>query len=131
MLFTTVNAVATISLFKYNITHFNSVETEQIIVTSILMIYMLMMASFIKKEHPIQFLKKPMFFLQSFSAGLATVPMGFAYTFAPASIILTGKRSLALMWAMLFGSFYFKEKKLLIKISSFILITIGLVFLVL
>ncbi|MDP6387873.1 MAG: hypothetical protein QGG63_01165 [Candidatus Pacebacteria bacterium] len=130
VLFTMVNAVATISLFKYNITHFNSVETEQIIVMSVLMIYMLLMASFIKREHPVQFLKKRSFFVQSFSTGIASVLMSFAYVFAPASIILTGKRSLAVMWAMLFGSFYFKEKKLLIKIAAFILITIGLIFLV-
>lgn len=127
--FTMVNAVATISLFKYNITHFNSVETEQIIVMSVLMIYMLLMASFIKKEHPIQFLKKRAFFMQSVSSGIASVLLSFAYVFAPASIITTGKRSFAVLWAMLSGSFYFKEKKLMTKIAAFILITAGLIFL--
>lgn len=131
VIFTMVNAVATISLFKYNITHFNSVETEQIIVMSVLMIYMLFMASTFAREHPVQFLKKRAFFMQSFSAGIATVLLSFAYTFAAASVITAGKRSLALMWAMLSGSFYFKEKKLLTKIIAFLLITIGLVFLAL
>lgn len=131
VIFTMVNAVATISLFKYNITNFNSVEAEQGLMTSIVMIYMLIMALFVAKENPMQFLKKRVFLVQSFSSGLGSVFLSFAYVFAPASIITTGKRSLAVMWAMLSGSFYFKEKKLLTKIGAFVLITIGLVFLVL
>lgn len=131
VLFTMINAVATISLYKYNITYFNSVETEEIIVTSVLMIYTLLMASLITKESPIKLLTQRAFFTQSFSAGLSSVLLSFSYTFAPASIITTGKRSLAVMWAILSGNFYFKEDRLLIKIISFVLITIGLVFLVL
>jgi len=131
VLFTMVNAVATISLFKYNITYFNSVETEGIIVTSVLMIYTLFMASFVAKEHPLKMLANRAFLAQSLSAGFSSVLLSFAYTFAPASVITTGKRSLAVMWAMLSGNFYFKEKKFLIKAVAFILMTIGLAFLAL
>ncbi|KKS99535.1 MAG: hypothetical protein UV75_C0003G0011 [Candidatus Giovannonibacteria bacterium GW2011_GWA1_43_15] len=40
VIFSAVNAVLTISLFKYDIAHFNSVEAEQSIIYIILMIYL-------------------------------------------------------------------------------------------
>lgn len=129
VMFTAINAVATISLFKYNITHFNSVEAEQGIIRLILIAYFLILAFFVAKENPLKFLKKPIFFIQSFSAGLGSVILSFAYLFAPASIIVTAKRSFSILWTIPSGKIYFHEKKLLIKIISFILIVIGLIFL--
>ncbi len=131
VLFTAINAVATISLFKYNISNFNSVDTEQSIVFLVLMLYFFIMACYVAKENPILFLKKPVFFVQSFVMGISTVIMSFAYLFAPASIITTVKRSSTIIWAIVSGNFYFHEKKLTIKIGAFLLIVVGLIFLVL
>ncbi len=130
IIFTTINAVITLSLFKYNITNFNSVEAEQSIVMSVLIIYFLIMAFFIAKENPIKFLKKPIFIGQSFSEGIGAVLGSFAYLFAPASIITTAKRSLSVLWSIVAGKVYFHEKHLIIKLMAFTLIIGGLVLLV-
>ena len=131
ILFITVNAAATISLYKYDITHFkNSVEAEQGIILLILMAYFFIMALFVARENPVRLLRQPIFFLQSFSMGASTVLVSFAYLFAPASVITTAKRSFAVVWAILSGNIYFHEKQILVKIISFILIAVGLVFLV-
>ena len=51
-------AAATLSLFKYNITKYNSVEAEQGIISVILLIYLFFMARLITKENPLKLLKK-------------------------------------------------------------------------
>ncbi len=129
VLFTAVNSAAAISLYKYDITHFNSVEAEQSIIILILMVYLFIMAVFVAKENPILFLKKPFFILQSIAGGLSPAFLSFAYLFAPASVITTGKRSFSILWSMLSGNMYFHEKNFLIKFSSFTLIVVGLILL--
>lgn len=129
VLFTAVNAVATISLYKYNITHFNSVEVEQGIIHIILLVYFFIMALYVARENPFQFLRKPLFFAQSAGAGIGTVLISFAYLFGAASVITAVKRAGGILFAMLSGNVYFKEKGFLIKVFSLGLIVIGLVFL--
>lgn len=130
VLFTAVNAVATISLFKYNITHFNSVEAESGIVTLILLGYFFIMAKYVAKEKPLHIMRQPIFFLQSFVMGLGSVFISFAYLFAPASVITTAKRSFTILTSIISGNIYFHEKKLIIKIISFVLIVAGILLLV-
>ena len=89
------------------------------------------MAVVVAKENPLQFLRKPIFFIQSATAGIGTVLISFAYLFAAASIITTVKRAAGILWAMLSGNVYFKEKHFLLKLFSLILIVVGLVLLAL
>ena len=131
VIFTAINAVATISLYKYNITHFNSVEVEQIIVHIVLLAYFIFMAIQIAKENPFRFLRNPVFFAQSAAAGVGTVLLSFAYLFGSASVITTIKRAAAIFWAMLSGNRFFKEKGFFIKLLSLVFIVIGLIFLAL
>ena len=131
VVFTAVNAAITISLYKYNITNFNSVEVEQGIIHIILLLYFFVMAMMIAKENPIQFLKKPLFFGQSIAAGVGTVLVSFAYLFGAASVITTAKRAATILWAILSGNIYFEEKHFIIKMVSLALIAIGLAFLIL
>lgn len=128
-LFTAVNAVATISLYKYDISHFNSVEAEQGIVMIILMIYLFAMSYFWERENPLSFFKKPIFAFESLAEGLASAIVSFAYLFAPASIIVAASRSFDVLWGMISGRTYFHEKHFLVKLISFILIVGGLAFL--
>lgn len=125
-LFTAINAVATISLYKYDITHFNSVEAEQGLITLILMFYFFFMASFAAKENPFAFFKKQIFFGQSLSSGIAGIMMSFAYSFAPASIITAVSRSFEIFWAIISGKRYFHEKSTAIKLISMFFVAIGL-----
>lgn len=130
VLFTALNAVATLSLFKYNITHFNSVEAEQMLIYIILMAYFLFTALYFAKENPLRFLFKPIFFTQSVTSGVAGLLESFAYSFAPASIILAAKRAAAVFWSVAAGGIYFKEQHILIKAVCLVLLIAGIILLV-
>lgn len=129
LVFSAVNAVITISLFKYHITHFNSVVGEQLIIYSIVMIYFFIAAHYFAKENPLQFFKKPVFLFQSLSHGLGSGLESFAYSFAPASIILAAKRSSGVLWSMLSGQVYFHEKHLVMKLIAFAVLVVGIILL--
>lgn len=129
VLFTAINSALTISLFKYNISHFNSVEAEQSIMHLILMVYLFTMGLFVAKENSFKAIKKPLLFLQSSFMGLAGVTGSFAFSFAPTSIINTAERSLSILFAAISGNIYFHEKHFLIKIVSLTFIIAGLILL--
>lgn len=130
VLFTAFNSVATISLYKYNITHFNSVAAEQLIMLIILLTCLTFAAFYITKEHPFKMLGKKVFFLQSFAQGVGSLIESFAYSFAAASIIISAKRSSSVFWATLSGGLYFKERHILVKLSMFLLLTAGIVLII-
>jgi len=129
VIFSAVNAVITISLFKYDITHFNSVVAEQLLISLILLISFLSFSLIKAKENPFIFLTKPIFFLQSISVGVGGVIESFGYNFGAASIMTAAKRSSAIFWSILSGKAYFKEKNILFKFLVFSLLLIGLIFL--
>jgi drug/metabolite transporter (DMT)-like permease len=124
-------AVATISLYKFNITHYNSVEVEQTIMGISIMLTLFFVAWIRAKENLFQYLFKPLFFLQSISAGLGSVLINFAYLFGPASLITTAKRSFSILMAIASGNQYFGEKNLRIKLFAFFLISAGILLMVL
>jgi drug/metabolite transporter (DMT)-like permease len=130
LILSAVIAVATLSLYKYDITHFNSVEAEQSILGCILLIFFFCMAAFEYQENPLLFLKRPLFVAQSLAGGLDVLASSFAYFFAPASVILTASRSASVLFAILTGRFYFKEEHFLLRIALFIVILGGLVLLI-
>lgn len=126
VLFTAINAVATLSLFKYNITHFNSIEAEQGLMTLIIMGYFFSMAYFSSKENPFSFFKKRIFLGQSLASGVGGIINSFAYGFAPASIITAASRSFEIFWAIISGKRYFHEKSAATKFISMFVIVAGL-----
>jgi len=119
-------AVGTISLYKYNITNFNSVEGEQIVMHTIILLTIIFTAWIKGHENVFKTLAQKVFIFQSLTAGLASVFMSFAYLFAPASIITTTKRSLEILYSMIFGRSYFHEKHFGIKISALVLTVFGI-----
>jgi len=124
--FSALNAVLTISLFKYDISHFNSVAAEQLFINLILLICFLSLALVKAKENPFVFLTKPIFFLQSAAIGLGGVMESFAYNYGVASIITAAKRSIAIFWSILSGRTYFREKHIVIKFFVFFVLLAGL-----
>lgn len=130
VLATALNAVVTISLYKYNITHFNSVVAEQGIMYFILMLYFFAAAWRIAKENPFAFLLRPLPRLQSLSDGAASILESFAYLFAPASVLVTAKRAFAVLWSILSGNFFFREGRLPVKLASFVAMAGGLALLI-
>ena len=126
----TIFPVLTISLFKYTITHFNSVEAEQLITHIILLVYLFFMALRLGHENPLRMLLKRPFFVQSFTAGIGGVLISFAYLFAPASTITAAKRAVSVLWAIVSGNIYFEEKHIGLKIALFLSVAAGMFLLV-
>jgi|SRR3989344_6332726 len=124
-----INAVITISLFKYNISHFNSVEVEQGIVQVILLVFFALMAWRTNGQNPLHMLRKPLFFFQSLSQAVAGVLVSFGYLFIPASVAASVERSTAVFFSLLSGNRYFHEKKLAQKLIAFLFLVIGFAFL--
>jgi drug/metabolite transporter (DMT)-like permease len=129
VLSTTLIAVVTLSLFKHNITHFNSVAAEQTIILTLLLAYFFLMACIHMREQPLRFMLQPTLLLQSLLVGIGTVTVSFGYLFLPASVTVTVVRAGSLLWAILSGSLYFKERNFILKIVGAILCIVGLLFL--
>jgi drug/metabolite transporter (DMT)-like permease len=123
-------AVGTISLYKYNITHYNSVEAEQFLMILILLIYYFIFAKKIGRENPFKLIFKPLFFTQSASSSIGTILISFAYRFAPASIILATIRSTAVFWTIVSGRFYFQEKHIVVKLVTLVLLSAGIILII-
>lgn len=129
VLFSAVNAVILISLFKYDITHFNSVEVEQGIVQIILLGFFALAAWRTNRQNPLRLLGKPLFFFQSLSQATAGVLISFGYIFVPASVAASIERSTAVFFSLISGNRYFHEKKLAQKLLAFLFLVIGFAFL--
>ncbi|OGZ07492.1 MAG: hypothetical protein A2942_03290 [Candidatus Lloydbacteria bacterium RIFCSPLOWO2_01_FULL_50_20] len=122
----TILPVITISLYKYNITHYNSVEAEQLISHVALLVFTFFMALRFGRENPIRLLAKREFFLQSFAGGIGGVLISFAYLFSSASTITAAKRAVSVLWAIFSGNRYFEEKRFLFKIVLLLFVVTGL-----
>jgi drug/metabolite transporter (DMT)-like permease len=118
-------SAATISLYKYDITHYNSVAAEQIIVMAYLLVFFFL-ASVRAGRSPLRLLIKPATGGQSLSNGVAIVLESFAVSLIPASVMITLKRSFGIMWAIAFGGKIFHEKSLRRKLSSAAIRTVSL-----
>ncbi len=129
-LFSALLAVGTTSLYKYNVTHYNSVEAEQIIMHIIILTALIVSAKVFSKENVFTSITHKTLFFQSMAAGIATVLMSFAFLFAPSSILMTAKRSLEVLFSMVSGRNYFKEKHIAVKVGALSLVTLGIVLMI-
>ncbi|MDO8599712.1 MAG: hypothetical protein Q7S02_06425 [bacterium] len=127
--FSAVNAVATVSLFQYDIRNFNSVVGEQLPIYILLIVYFAVAARMVTGEYPFRLLAHRTTFAQSFIEGVGGVVSSFAILFAPAAIVFAAKRSSAVLWSVLAGRITFHESRFLLKIVATILLIIGMVFL--
>jgi drug/metabolite transporter (DMT)-like permease len=109
LIFSAVNPVLAISIYKYDITNFNSVMVEQVIIYVILTIYLFLMLKFKTKEKisPIAF--KPVSLVQAVSMAFGGLLSSYAYLYAAPSIIVTARRASGILWSSLSGMLYFKE----------------------
>jgi hypothetical protein len=125
-LLSAVLAVGTISLYKYNITHFNSVEAEQAVMHAILLTVIILTAWFRGHENVFRYLTHPLCLVQSFAAGIASVCMSFAYAVAPGSAVVAMKRSCELLGSLVSGKMYFHEKHIGTKAFAFLIALLGI-----
>ena len=129
-LFTALNAVLTISLYKYDITYFNSVEAEQAIVLFVIVAYFVIMAHY-KKERPLAHLLHPAERTQLLSGIIANTTLSFSFLYLQPSVATAGRRGLSGLWALGAGAFYFKEKHIVVKAVTLCLTIGGIVLLTL
>lgn len=126
VIFSAINAVITTSLYKYDISYFNSVAAEQGIILLILTAYFFVMEWRRSGENPFKMLFQKLLFAQSMLRGVGVVSMSFAMTLAPASIIITAERVFGVMWAIAAGSIIFHERHLFVKLTIFVMLSVGL-----
>ena len=123
-------AALDLTLYKYDITHFNSVESEQAITALIVSLYFFLTAVLIRRENPLGFLRQKVYALQASSSGIAYVASSFAYFYAPASVIMAAFRGFSVLFAIVSGAFFFKEAHFILRIGLFLAVAAGLVLLV-
>ena len=122
---TALIAVVTISLYQYDIRHFNSVAAEQAIVCFFIFVTFAIAAWYHSRENVFAYLLHPVFFAQSIASGLSTGFVSFAYLFAPASIITSLKRAFEVFGSIVSGQIAFHERHLVVKMFALAFMTIG------
>ena len=120
-----VNASVTITLFKYNITHFNSVATEQLIMLLMLAIAYFILAK-VFKERILHVFCKPLLVTEAVSLGGSGLLTSFAYACIPASMAITISRSLSVFWSVVFGKAYLEEIHLIPKLIGCVVVVPGI-----
>jgi hypothetical protein len=125
-LMSAICAVGTITLYKYDITYFNSVEAEQTLMHVFLLLAIVVVAKLQTGEDVTRHMFKPVFFAQSLLAGVATMLFSFAFLFGPASVITSVKRSLEILGAIVSGQKYFHEKHVALKLLACALVAGGI-----
>ena len=126
---TAVLAAVSATLFKWDISHYNSAAAEQIVIYTVVLTFFYIRSRQMGTD-PVRLLTKRVTGIQSIANGLGLAIETFAYQYAPASIIVTMKRSFAVMWSIIFGHHYFHEHKLRQKIAAGAVLLVGLVILV-
>lgn len=124
-----LNAVITLSLYKYHLQHFNSVAAEQLIVASGMMVGLFLIEYFRYKKNPFTSMRKPIVLKEMFFMGAAAVMISYAFSLLAISIVTAMNRALAILWSVIFGHKFFHEdhfKEKLVGVFGFV---IGIVFL--
>jgi len=122
-----INAATTLSLYKYNISRFNSIEAEQFFMISILIAFLAISAWRRYGERPWTLLCTPALAGQSVMSGVGVVLVSAAFAFLPASVATAVERSGAVFFSILTGRVVFHEKHLATKLSACALIALGIV----
>jgi hypothetical protein len=131
VIFSSVNAVVTISLFKYDIAHFNSIAAEQIGMLAILFVYALIGRYVMSEPNPFgRVMKDRKILLQVTADAIGGVCQSFAFLYLPPSILMAVKRSTSVFWALLSGHFAFHEKHFLRKSLTVIMLISSLTLLI-
>ncbi|TSC87016.1 MAG: Uncharacterized protein G01um10148_121 [Parcubacteria group bacterium Gr01-1014_8] len=126
VLFTALNAVVTISLYKYDITYYNSVEAEQGIILFVLVVFFFTMAT-MKRERPLHRIFHPAQLAQFATGAIANGMFSFAILYMPASVATAAKRALSVFWAICSGSIYFKEHHVYLKVAALGCVVVGII----
>lgn len=132
-LFTAVNAVATISLFKYSISHYwNSVEIDQWIMRVWVLIFFLISNYKRDKLSGYEILKEEkIFYVQAIVISISGLMLSYVYVYLNASEATAVKRVWEMFWAIIAGAMFFNEKQVIKKLCFATCIMIWMIIMVL
>jgi hypothetical protein len=119
-------AAATISLFKYSITNYNSPEIDQSVASAVLLVYFYVMARLVYKENAIRTFLTGRGIFQSSLSAIASLAESYAFLFAPAAVIVAAKRAMSVFWSVLSGRSVFHERHLAVKLIALFTCALGL-----
>ena len=89
------------------------------------------MARLKNQENPFKYVFKREFLIQSITSSVGTSLVSLAYLYAPTALLTSARRGTSVLASVISGNRVFHEKKLLIKIISFVFVITGLTLLVL
>ncbi len=117
-IFTAINAVWTISLFKYSINHYwNSLEIDQSIMMIWILIYFLIHNYKRDKKSWFELLKKEkIFYFQAIIIGSSGLIISYAYVYLNASEATAVKRVWEMFWAIIAWAYFFQESQIIKKL---------------
>lgn len=132
-LFTAINAVFTISLFKYSITtYWNSIEVDQFLMLFWILLFFIV---YNYKKHKTCALKlivkEKQFLTQWITIWLASLVISYSYLYLNASEATAIKRAWEVFWAIIVWTLFFNEKNVIKKLLFALFIIIWLVVMVL
>lgn len=121
-------SVSDLSLYKYDIAHYNVATVSQLYVAlALFAIYAVrLVLSKTDRKLLVEMTAHPLLGLVFVSQGFSSLLTSLAYQYAPASLILAFSRGVSVMWSLLSGVFYFHEERVLRKTFAFAIIVIGL-----
>jgi hypothetical protein len=132
-LFTAINAVITLSLFKYSITNYwNSLEIDQWIMALWTVIFFIWYNLRKEKKIGLYLLKKEkIFWIQWILMAITSIVLSYSYLYLNASEATAVKRAWEMFWSVLAGFVFFQETHLWKKILFALCIIIWLIIMVL
>lgn len=132
VLFTAVNAVFTLSLFKYSITTYgNSVEVDQFIVILSTLLFFIAHNHIKKQECAIKLLiKEKIFLLLWITIWISMIVLSYSYLYLNTSEATAIKRAGEMLWSILFWFYYWKEDNFIKKLLFATCIIIWLVLMI-
>lgn len=128
VLFSAVNAAFTISLYKYDIEHFNSVVGEQLMMYGVLIIFSMIGMNFHGERNPILlFVKNKDISYSFFAQGASAILESFAFKYAAgASMIMATQRVTGVLWALFSGRLVFHEEHMSYKLAMCVVFVAGI-----
>ncbi|MEN9558123.1 MAG: hypothetical protein RL141_492 [Candidatus Parcubacteria bacterium] len=128
---TALLAVATTSLYKYNITHFNSPEVEQVIMQTVLITFFIVMGFTMERKNPFRLFRIRACLMQAGLMGVGSVLGALSFLYAAPSVLMSVKRSVGIFEAIISGRAVFHEKRTALKVSAGVLTVAGFILLLL
>lgn len=118
-------AAVSLTLFKYDTLHYNSVLTEQLFVCVPLVVLMYIAAKRVGDSPFALIRKRPIVLIPCAIAGVTGLLESFAFAWLPLSIATTMNRAFSSVWGVLFGKRYFHEVHMVAKLIGIVVIVLG------